>query len=749
MKVTTTRHPQISTLTLIGALATAALPSTVNASDFAIEEVIVTAQKKAESLQDVPLSVSALSSNELGVLKLHDSTEIAAQVPNVQVATPYSDSQPAFSVRGISMSDFSQNQSSPIAMYVNEVYKGVGALQALQLFDLERIEVLRGPQGTLYGKNATGGAVNIISKTPGLDGITQGDISFGIGNFNRQETSGALEISNAEKALGARLAFTYTESDGWIDNKLANSDDLGQFRDYAFRLTGRYQPADNLDMVLRLAKSRSTQNNGHEVYAANIATGGIGFFTGYNRAGLDFFESEMDRTDGNTLDNTSTSLTINWDINDHLTLTSITSYDEGDWFTQEDADASPYNLLHIDFGSDVTSIAQDLRLSSDFEGDFNFLLGLYGNREDLDATMVQRLHYEFAGDNDASGTLDCFEDQITGCRISNSYNQIKTSLAAYFQGTYDISPDLTFTLGLRFTKDNNKIKDYQADFGYLDPTTNTEVASIASTITNYEDDITDRNWGTRLALDYVISNDITTYISYTTGYRGSAFNGQAFLDASEITVAKPEEVDAWEIGFKSDLLDNRLRINGAVFHYAYENQQFLDVTPSFLQLLVNAEESTVQGAELEITAIPHPDVDLRMGLGYLDTNYDKLELRGQDLSGNELINAPSFNFNAMINWQMLDIESGQVTLTLDTSYTGDQYFDAFNNDNTRQKAYWLSNMRVSYQTHDEQLEIAFWAKNLANKEYLTSILDLQELFNFDYAHRGRTRTFGLDATIRF
>jgi len=742
-------RPQASSAALLVTLATASLPSYSENRGFSIEEVIVTAQKKAESLQDIPLSVSALSSNELGALKLHDTTEIAAQIPNVQVATPYSDSQPAFSIRGISMSDFSQNQSSPIAMYVDEVYKGVGALQALQLFDLERIEVLRGPQGTLYGKNATGGAVNIISRLPELNGVTQGDVSVGLGNFKRKESRGALEFSNADHALGARVAFTLSEADGWVGNQVMARGNSSAFRDYAVRLSGRYQPSNNLETVLRLSKSRSKQKEGHEVLATNIGAGGVGFFTGYDRAELDYFDGELDRQGGNSIDNTNASLSVNWDINEQLTLTSVTSYDEGEWNTEEDADGSPYNILHIDFGSEVTSIAQDLRLSSNFGGDFNFLLGLYGHREDLDANVAQRLYYSFAGDNDGSGTLDCFEDLVTGCRADNDFNQIKSSLAAYFQGHYDISPEMTFTFGLRFTKDDNEINHYNASLGYLDPATHTEMVNAIPTISGYQNEITDRNWGTRFALDYALSSDITSYISFTTGYRGSAFNGQAYYDESEITIAAPEEVDAWEIGLKSDLLDRRLRINAALFHYAYENQQFLDVTPNFLSVLVNADKSSVQGGEIEITAIPHPTLDLRMGLGYLDAQYDKLQLRGNDLSGNELINAPSLNFNAMINWRFLEMEMGHVYLTLDTSYTGGQYFDAFNNRNTRQEAYWLSNIRVGFQSQNEQLEIAFWAKNLADKEYVSFMTDLQDLFNFDYAHRGRTRTFGLDAHYRF
>jgi iron complex outermembrane receptor protein len=726
------------------------LPMVVAASDsFSIEEVIVTAQKKAESLQDIPLSVSALSAGELGALKLHDTTEIAAQIPNVQVSTPYSDSQPSFSVRGVSMSDFSQNQSSPIAMYVDEVYKGVGALQALQLFDLERIEVLRGPQGTLYGKNATGGAVNIISRQPLLDGVTRGDIAFGIGNYNRRESHGAVEFSDVESAMGARAAFTYTEADGWVENSLAGHDDASAFRDYAIRLTGRYEPTDNLDVVLRLSKSRSKQEDGHEVFATNIGAGGVGFFTGYDRSGLDHFDSDLDRQSYTAIDNTSASLTLNWEINEYLSLTSVTSWDTGEWITEEDADGSPFDILHSDYGSDVTSIAQDLRLTSSFEGDFNFLLGVYAHREDLEADVAIRTYYEYAGDNNGNGLHDCFEDFATGCRLTNEIDQVKTSLAAYFQGTYDLSEDLSFTLGVRFTEDETEIDDYNAWLGYLDPNTGREVIGALPTISGYQEEITDRNWGSRFALDYAIAHNITTYISFTTGYRNSAFNGQAFFDLTEITVADPEEVDAWEVGFKSDLLDNRLRVNGAIFYYSYENQQFLDVTPSLLQILVNADESTVKGAELEITAIPHPDVDFRMGLGFLDAEYDELLLRGQDLSGNDLINAPEFSFNALLNWRFAELDIGNLYLTLDTSYTDDQYFDAFNNDNTRQEGYWLSNLRIGFESQDENLEVALWVKNLADKEYISSMLDLQDFFNFDYAHRGRTRTFGLDANYRF
>lgn len=647
------------------------------------------------------------------------------------------------------MSDFSQNQSSPIAMYVDDVYKGVGALQALQLFDVERIEVLRGPQGTLYGKNATGGSVNIISKIPSLDGTNQANFGIGFGNFNRREANGVLELSNANSTMGVRLAGTFSKADGWVDNLLESREDLSEFRDYAFRLSGRYQPSDELNILIKLAKSRAKQNNGHEVLASNIGDGGVGFDSGYNRNNLEYFENETDRQGRNNLENSSVSVSVDWDVNDVFTLTSVSAYDEGEWITEEDADGSPLNILHTDYGSDVTSISQDLRLTSNFDGLFNFLLGLYGHREDLNANVVQRMYYDVAGDNDGSGTLDCFEDFMTGCRLSNEFNQVKSSQAAYFQGGFKITSDLTLTLGMRYTKDENRIEDYNARLGYFDPDSNTEVIEALPTIVDYKNGITDYNFGKRLALKYALSSDINTYISFTTGYRGSAFNGQAYFDVSEISIAKPEEVDAWEVGFKSDLLDDRLRLNGAVFHYTYINQQFLDITPNFLSVLVNADKSSVQGAELELRALPHSDVDLRVGLGYLDATYDKLELRGVNLSGNKLINAPSLNVNALVNWDFLEVDSGYMHVTLDTNYTGGQYYDAFNNTNTHQEGYWIWNMRFSYKSHDDKIIMGLWVKNLFDEEYVTQMTDLQELFNYDYSHRGRTRTFGFDINYQF
>ena len=186
------KQSQYSKSALAMVIASLSIPGIALAQDFAIEEIVVTAQKRAQSVQDIPVSVSALSDSDLEGLKLNTGADIAAYVPNLAVSQPYGEgTAPVFALRGITMTDYSHNQSSPIAMYVDEVYKSVGALQSLQLFDLERIEVLRGPQGSLYGKNATGGAVNFIAKKPTFEEAAY--LTLGVGNYNRQEVKGAVQ----------------------------------------------------------------------------------------------------------------------------------------------------------------------------------------------------------------------------------------------------------------------------------------------------------------------------------------------------------------------------------------------------------------------------------------------------------------------------------------------------------------------------------------------------------------------------
>jgi iron complex outermembrane receptor protein len=351
-------------------LAQAVVLCATNVHAQQIEEVVVTATKRAESLQDVPVSVSAISGNELGQLGLRDTTQIAAQVPNMQISTPMGDSMPVIAIRGISMDDFSLNQSSPVAIYVDEVYKGHPSLQSVQMFDLERLEVLRGAQGTLYGKNSTGGAVNFITTKPVF--VTEGYVTAGYAEFDRKELQGAFETPIIDDTLAVRVAGTWTEMDGWKENKLAGGEDTNAIDEWGARMSLLYQPVDALEMILRISGSKSEPVNYGYTPQAGPAGAGAGLYETFNNAeaglpallgvtppagapqqsyfpspGVGDFDIEEDRTQARSVENTAVSLTVNWDLSDSMMLTSISSWDDGEFFSPE-GDGTPNTILAID-----------------------------------------------------------------------------------------------------------------------------------------------------------------------------------------------------------------------------------------------------------------------------------------------------------------------------------------------------------------------------------------------------------------
>ena len=752
--------------------------------EMVIEEVIVTAQKRAESLQDVPVSVSALTRSNLERLRLRDTTEIVAQIPNLQLNGTAGDAIPIFSLRGVSMNDYSFNQNSPVAPYVDEVYKGNPAFLGIQTFDLERIEVLRGPQGTLYGKNSTGGAVNFITAKPGAE--RDGYLTIGGGNFNRTAAEGAVNLPLADN-LALRIAGTWTEADGWLENRTAGVDDGNSVDNLAWRVSLSWQPTDTLDVLLRASGSEVNGVN-YGIVADNIGPDGVGagLYGLYNalgvttrvdgtRPGFDFFDFDSEQDEKRKIESTAFSLTVNWDISETLTLTSITSYDEGDAFVPEDADGTSNTLINVTQFVDADQVTQDLRLTSNNDGPFNFIAGIYYSEEELSARTS--LFYSQDLDLNLDGSLD-FEDcsdplftlfglpdfvtpegaatdalfstfglsladlAIFGCETQNQFDQERTSMAAYFDGEYALNQNWTARFGVRLTEDETDLSNFNANI------LGNDGVLVTPTIVAIDDLISDSEVTGKVGIDYVGENGTLYYAHYSRGYRTGAFNAQAFLDVAEVTSVAPEELDALELGVKTSLAEDRVNLNVSVFHYRYDNQQFLNVDESLIQTLVNIDESKITGAEVEIAARVSPSLMLRSGLGVLDSEVDEGVLNGVDLSGNELPQAPDVNFNIGVDWDVFSSERGTLALHVDGSYTGEQYFEVMNTDRIQADAYWVINGALTFESADSRWAVSLWGKNLFEEEYVTSAIDLQAFFGYDYTHVGAPRSYGLDLTLR-
>ncbi len=767
-------------------LATALLPLIAKA-DTALEEIVVTAQRRVERLQDVPLAITALSADDLADRGVRQAADIAASVPNMLLNLPYGpEAQPTFTLRGVTTQDYSQNQSSPIAMYVDEVYKAVGAVQALQTYDLDRVEVLRGPQGTLYGKNATGGAVSFYTKNPSLADY-DGYATFGIGDYGAYSLKAAAGGPVLGSQLGVRAALLYEKRDGWVHSVVPGVEPLNGVDALAGRLSFLYKSSDNLTASLKLSMTRS----GGTPYGAHALNVDPAYFSGT----IDWFDNGAKYAVHKDIRNDSVALKIEWLASEHVTLTSVTGFDYGRWYTKSDDGGLPITARLDDpntYYSSTNDFSQELRLASRDTGAFGWLAGLYYGRESTHATV----EYHFF-DSYALGYFALPDGTpLYGFDEYNSFDQLKDSKAVFLNMTFALNPAFTLHAGARYTKDQVSINNFYAleggplapgptgftpDGGVMSYWTQTIGASSTpptysffqtgtapqAPLRNLSQD--NNNVSFRLGVDWKPTEGVLAYLNVSQGYRGAAFNGQAFNFYQEANFADPEKLTSIELGLKADLWNRRGTFNAAVFHYDYKNQQFLD---SFTLpgnsgsgfRTVNAPKSRVDGAEFEFRAKAGDDLEVRAGLGLMSSKYVELSLHATTRGGpgqlpaccvgNQLIQAPDYNGSLGIDWRFARIAGGDLRLMVDGNYYAKQYFDAYNTARIAQGTYGIADARVSFKsTAKPGFDAGAWVKNLTNRRYIAYGLNQNDAdtgaIGFDYGLVGEPRTYGADVTYRF
>ncbi len=767
--------------TILSLVSCALLPLATHAAEGTLDEIVVTAQRRVERLQDVPLAITALSGADLAEHGVRQAGDITAGVPNMLLNSPYGpEAQPTFTLRGVTTQDYSQNQSSPIAMYVDEVYKPVGAVQALQVYDIDRVEVLRGPQGTLYGKNATGGAVSFYSKNPSLS-EGEGYVTAGFGNFSAYSLNAAAGGPVVNDQLGMRAAILYEKRDGWVHSIVPGVEPLNGVDALAGRLTFLFRPSDTLTANLKLSMSRSggTPYGAHALNNNPAATGFNGTIGWFDNGAK--YAVHKDIRDDNA------TLKIDWQVSDHATLTSVTGFDYGRWYTKSDDGGLPITVRLDDpntYFSSTNDFSQELRLASHDTGAFGWLAGLYFGRESTHATVE---YHFFDGYNLGFFALPD-GTPLFGFDEYNNFDQVKESKAVFLNTTLEVVPTVTLHAGARFTKDNVAIRHFYALEGgpAVPPVGNTPdglttafwtqtIGALPATFTQYQTGVAPQgptlnrdedntNVSFRAGADWKLSEDILAYLNFSQGYRGAAFNGQAFNFPAEANFAAPEKLNSFEIGLKTDLWNRRGEFNVALFHYDYKNQQFLDAftLPGGAGSgfhTVNAPKSRVDGAEFEFRAKATDDLEIRSALGLLHSKYVELTLHATTPTrhccvGNQLIQAPDYNASLGVDWRFARIAAGDLRLMVDGNLYAKQYFDAFNTERIAQGAYGVANARVSFEsTAKPGFGAGAWIKNIANRKYLAYGLNQNDpdtgALGFDYGLVGEPRTYGADLTFRF
>ena len=747
-------------------------------ADSELNEVLVTAQRQSERTQDVPISLTAVTADELRDRNIRQAADITGLVPNMLLNLPWGpEAQPTFTLRGVTTQDYSQNQSSPIAMYVDEVYAAVGAVQALQVFDIDRVEILRGPQGTLYGKNATGGAVSFYSVNPSLT-RTQGYVEVGYGNYNDRSVRAAIGMPVVNDTLAVRVALYYEARDGWTQSIVPGVEPLNGVDALAGRLTILAQPTDGLTVTLKLSATRSA-GSPYGSHALNNVPAVTGF-----AGDIPWFDTGAKYSVPKEIRSDNAALKIEAGLSDRLVLTSITGFDYGRWYTLSDDGGLPITARLDDpnsYFSSVNSFSEELRLASRGNSPLQWLAGLYYGRESVHATVEYHFFDGYPGSFVVPGgqTLYGFDEY-------NNFDQLKDSRAAFLHTTFALTPTVRFQAGVRYTRDKIEISNFYALEGGLTAPSSGYAPDGGTTLwtqtipyipaisyIGYSDLLAppggvntplqydNSNTSGKVGIDWKPSDAALLYASFSAGYRGAAFNGQAFNAPAELTFAAPEQLDAYEIGSKLELLQRRAQIDIALFHYNYRNQQFLDTfaLPGGLGTglrTVNAPKSRVDGAEVEFQDRTTEDLEVSGSIGLLSSKYVELELHGVDLSGNQLIQAPSVSGNLALSWRFARLSAGDLRLLLDGNWYSKQYFDAPNTERIAQGAYGIANGRLSFEsraTSKGAFALSVWVKNLANRQYLQYALAQRDPseggLGFDYGLVGEPRTFGGDIRYRF
>lgn len=689
-----------------------------------LEEVIVTAQKREQNIQDVPIAITALQSSALGDLQMNSGSEIARQIPNLNVSVLGNEDQPKFSLRGVSQSQFQLNASSSTGVFYDEVFVRSSFLGGAQLFDMERVEVLRGPQGTLFGKETVGGAVSFITRAPQFD--NDGYLAAEFGNNGYLHVDAAANAELVPDRLAIRIAGNFDQSDGFVENLFPGGRDKSSIDKLSFRGSMLFDDGEGFDATLRLFTTRSSPEAvGTITYG--FAPGEVNAFGTDPRVNpatgdrMSSHEGIYDRQGRIRVEGDGAYLTLNKEFG-AATLTSITSYTDGHFLNEVDGDGTGAPLLHLDFIADVKEYSQDLRLATDTDGRFDLIAGLYYFRDEMDSIFRVM---QFAG----------------GFTADQTFRQNRESYALYADGTFEVTPKLSIYGGARFTKEEGQLDDFQS-------IVNIPGLGIPSTDLEYSES----EPSGRLGIRYHFSPEVMSYAQYSRGYRSGAFNGGAVAFPGDLNIAKPEFLDALEVGLKSTLWDRRLQLNAAAFYYDFTDQQFINSISVTETQLINAGRSEILGLEVELHALLTENFRINAGIGLLDATYQELTLSNLDLSGNQMLEAPKVSWNLSMDYTV-PVGSGELLLHTDASYKSRQFFSAFNEDKFPESlavadAFEEVNARLAYRGASGKYEIGVWGKNLTDNDTPTGGATDQGTFTF-FNTVPYPRRYGIDLRMNF
>ncbi len=752
----------------IFALTTALMSGTVAAQDDAPDPsdreeissnvIVVTAQKREQSLQDVSTSIAAFSGDQLKATGLNGTEELDFHVPGLQVSTSGSANTTQFKIRGVGQSSFDEHLELPVILFQDGVYVSHVAAVGDGMYDLERVEVLRGPQGTLYGRNATGGLIHLVSKKPSDVLGVSADLSNG--EYNKVSLEAAVNVPLAE-GHAVRLSGRYNRHDGYIKNTIgpdnAEDDSLGlrfqysyedadfsalvslrysgtyNARNYAYQLTKSY-----LDFDDGLIKNATEEQ--HQAWCDFVfpkTTPGAPTCMGGGGASADGnpFTTEQNDPSSISRDNFGGTLTLETYLG-NLTLTSISDYQSNDKTYVEDGDSTSVSIFNFINSYEMDQISQELRLQ-DTDGAFRWTAGLY--------------YLNIDGEYNAGVDLTNFFAAST----SNDYTYNTESWSVFADAALDLSDNLTLLAGGRWTED--KI-DGVAQAGC---TSDVNIWGDTNCVTfmgllgfpgntsqqtlGLDAELSDGFASFRAQLEWKPTPDVLLYAGVNRGVKSGGFSAGYFMAYTpEEAVFDPEKLTAYEAGWKTTLANGDLRINGSVYYYDYKGFQSY-VNQDASSLIFNTDAKII-GAELEMFATPARGLDLMAGLSLLDGEQEEVPNGPFLVQDQDMPNAPNITINAMARYEW-DMFGGFVAAQVDYNHVGSRSLNGVEHPAFQEGSYNLFNASITWTSPDDAYSISLWGKNIGDEVYYNTIYDATSFSGSTLRVAGRPQWFG--ATLSF
>ncbi len=759
-----------------------------------LEEVVVTAQKREQSLQDVGIAITAFTGDQMRKLGFENSFDIAAMTPGVHISGNNGGQKTLFTIRGVNQNDFNDQTESPVAVYVDETYIAFGQGQVFGLFDLDRVEILKGPQGTLFGRNATGGLVHFVTKKPTEE--TEGFIDQTLGSYGQVRLEGALGGSLSDAVTG-RFSFIYKTHDEILENDYPNrfvtldgnpqpqgGEDTFNDNTYAVRGQVNFEVTDNINWLFQASYSHTKEGTspflelptvpifdaaGNHVgtikasptetreailpdgtptdhplsFDADLLRPAGGNLYGPScseedrknlTCAMDFAFSDLNRTESYGF-----TSNLTWDISDSIVFTSISDFKSFEKFQGLPADGGPASTINVLFESEAETFSQEFRLNGSTEKT-RWVTGLYYLNVDLTANSAITADENYL-----------FVPLVGVPWEDAAITELETnSLSVFGQVEYDFVESWTFIAGLRLIQENKDFTGQETFYASNDPYRLEQHTPLFSPQPkrDYKQDKT--LWSAKVQLEWKPNEDLLIYAGFNRGVKAGGFNTPYTFGSGfpvEDVPYEEETLLAYETGFKLDgLFNGTTRLNASAYFYDYQDYQgffFTQVTG-----FVRNVDAEYKGLEIELLSAPTDNFELSLGFSYIDAKVFDVQLGPGVTTDAEPSFTPKYQATGLVRYHWpTSVLGGNVALQVSVTHSSDFYDNIRNFDASRLNGYTVGNARATWISADDKWELSAAVQNLTDERYYTIGYDLSNATGSNSLVPGKPRWYS--ASVRY